>query len=307
MTPTRDGRWQRIFQNVPSDMLIELAKKQPGHSVAKLYEDQESRVDEIFRVCDPETIRTLYEEFPGPYNLVTWFYRPASSLTKAQVEAALRKSVTEDMLNGIQPKVGEEPQLYKVERSSSSAFFRYVAADREQNLPLSFGDSETVKLLSYYEAVLHFSEVAALVFGPSSLRRADRVIGEMDSFLGVSGMWTLLRPEKGESSFYHAIKKKVGGFLIETKRHDPTGNYKTIALQARDKQPDLEQVPNFKKYYFDADSYYDVLQYTCKNKLGLSETVYVKFGSPFGRFTFGPGISQSAILYFQGKVGELLR
>ena len=223
-------------------------------------------------------------------------------------QQGLDKSASDELLKGIKPKIEEKPTIYKVETSASGALFRLVAGDREQNLPVSFGESESIRVLSYYDAVLHFSDTQAIVFGPYSARRADRVLSELDSFLGISGQWKLLKSGTGKSrEFYSGLKKKIGGLLVETKRHDPTGDYRTITLEARDKYPDLEDVPNFKKYYLEADSYFDVLEYRCKNALGFGETVNVKFGHPFGRFTFGPNPSVSAIRHFQSKVCELLR
>jgi hypothetical protein len=308
MTPERGAGWHRIFENVPSHLLVALAKKCPGHSLEKLSQDQEARVDEVFRVCDSQTINTLLEEFPGPSNLVAWFYEAERSIAQGEVNKALDRVVGSELLNGIKPKIEEKPNIYKVERSRSGTLLRWVAGDREQNLPVSFGETESITVLSYYDAVLHFSEVEAIVFGPYSGRKADSVLSEVDSFLGINGGWKLLKPEAGRSrEFYDALKKKTAGLLVETKRHDPTGDYKTITLEARDKHPDLEDVPNFKKYYLDADSYYDVLEYRCKDALGFTETVDVKFGHPFGRFTFGPNPSVSAIRYFRSKVCELLR
>jgi hypothetical protein len=308
MTAARDARWERIVENAPSDLLIALAKKCPGHSLDKLYNDQETRVDEVFRVCDSNTIDTLYVEFPQPSNLVGWLYEAEGNVTKREINNALDRLVKRDLTDGVKPNIEKKPTIYKVERSESSVLFRWVAADRQQNLPVAFGESESIAVLSYYEAILHFSDVEALVFGPFSAHIAADVMSEMDLFLGTNGQWKLLKPTIGQSrEFYSAIKKSLGALLIETKRHDLTGDYQTVALQARDKNPDLEQVPSFKKLYLEADSYYDVLEYKCKNAFGFSETVNVKFGRPFGRFTFAPNPSISAIRYFRSKVSELLR
>jgi len=308
MTAERDARWRRILEGVPSDLLIALAKKCPGHSVEKLYQDQEARVDEVFRVCDSETIAKLYEEFPGPFNYVAWLFASEGTLSKSDVTSAIKKVVGDDLLTGIKPKVEEKPKIYKVETSTSGTMFRCVAGDREEHLPVSFMENESIKVLSYYDAALHFSKYEAVVFGPYSATKAEKVLQEVDSFLGISSGWTLLKPRTGKSrEFYKALKKKIDGILVETKRHDPTGDYRTITLEARDKHPDLEEVPNFKKYYLDADSDFDVLEFRCKNSLGTTESVRVKFGRPHGRFTFGPNPSQSAIRYFQSKVSELLR
>lgn len=307
MTIDQEHR-QRIIQYAPSDVLIALAKQRPGHLVKELYRDQETRVGEVCRVCAAETIEKLYEEYPGPSNFVSWFFRADPAITKSQINAALSKVVGNDLVRGIKPDIEETPKVYKVERSSSSVLFRCVASDRKQTVPIAFGQNESIDLLSYYDTILHFSDVETIVFGAYSAIRAMAVLNELDSFLGISAHWDLLKHQSGKSrDFYAALKKKLSALLVETKRHDPTGDYQTIALQARDKHPDLEDVPNFKEHYLAADSYYDVLKYQCKNGFDFKETVHVKFGHPFGRFTFYPNTSVSAIRFFQSKVGELLR
>lgn len=308
MATDRDARWQRIFEKAPSDLLIALAKTCEGCSVDNLYQDQGTRVDEVFRVCDKETIEKLCEEFPGPFNHVAWLFGTDRSLTRSEFNSAMKKAVGDELLTGIRPKVDESPKVYRVERWTSGAMFRCVASDRVERLPLSFLEDESVKVLSYYDAALHFSEFQAIVFGPYSATKAEKVLSELDAFLGINGGWALLKPGMGESrEFYSVLKKKLSGLLVETKRHDPTGDYRTITLEARDKHPDLEQVPHFRKYYLDADSDFDVIEFRCKNDLGFPESVRVKFGRPHGRFTFGPNPSQSAIRYFQSTVSELLR
>lgn len=190
----------------------------------------------------------------------------------------------------------------------TSTVFRCAALDREANVPVGFLEIESVPLFSYYDAVLHFSKFEAVVFGPYSGYRAAKVLNELDDFLGISSDWQLLKPKIGKSrEFYTAVKAKISGNLAETKRHDPAGDYRAVTFEARDKHPDIEQVPGFKKSYFDADSLFDVLEFSYKNSsLNFTEHVRVKFGRPHGRFTFGPNPSLSAIRYFQGKVSELL-
>lgn len=308
MPPKNELLRKRILENVSTEILIELAKQQEGHKASEFYKDKETLVDEVFRLCSAKTLEILSEEFPGPSNFTAWLYRPASSLTSSQVSVSLSRTVNDELRNGLKPTLSEEPVLFRVEGSSHTAVFRFVAADQEQNLRISFGEKETVRLLSYYDGILHFSDVVAVVFGPFASRKADQIVQEVDSFLGLNGQWSQAKPNRGESrEFYRRIKKTLKALLIETKRHDPAGNYKTVALEARNRHPDLEQVPDFKKHYFDADSYYDVLQFTFKNKLGLLEVTHVKFGRPMGRFTFKQGTSLSAILYFESKVRELLR
>lgn len=203
--------------------------------------------------------------------------------------------------------LGEEPQLHKAEELSNAVVFRYAARDTKQNLPTSFGGKEPIWLVNYYSVVLHYSDVRALVCGTYAAGKARRVLDQMDSWLGLTGKWFLLKPGRGKSrDFYNKIKRELNAYLIETKRHDPAGNYKTVALQARDRNPNLEQVANFRRDYLHADSYYDVLEYKCKNRLGLQETTWVKFGQPFGRFTFKSETSMSAMHFFGEKLSEVL-
>jgi hypothetical protein len=308
MSVKRDHKWERILANAPRELLVDLAKKQPGHLVSEFSKEMEFVVDEVFRVCDAAVVQTLYEEFPGPHNFATWFYQPSARVTKKEVQNAVQKRDSLQLANGLKPEITNEPQIYRVESAKSTVLLRYVAADRNQRLEVEFGETETFRILSYYDCLFHFSEVVGLIFGPSGSHKADQVITEGDSHLRLNGKWELLKPGRGKSrEFYQSAKEALGGLLIETKRHDPSGNYRTITLEARTKQPDLEQVPHFQKNYLDADSYYDVLEYRCKNKLGLFETTHVRFGRPFGRFTFKHGSSLSAILHFQEKISALLR
>jgi hypothetical protein len=105
---------------------------------------------------------------------------------------------------------------------------------------------------------------------------------------------------------YNSLKTKLKAYLIDTKRLDPSGDYKTVALESRQRQPDLEQVSNFRKQYLEADSLYDVLQFSLSNPVGINETTHVKMGRPFGRFTFAARTSLAAIYHFEKTLYAVL-
>lgn len=297
-----------LSENVPRDILVDVAKQQRGHKVEELYKDTEDLVNEVLRVCTADTIRLLYEEFPSFDNLAVWFYETEGPETKQELRSITEKRVSSSLREGRVPKLGEQPTLYRVDSLSNGFIFRYAAADAMQKLSLTFGKEEPVRLVNYYSAVFHFGGACLLVVAPYAASKALEVAHEILTFLRIESAWTLLKPGRGRSKeFYNKIKKGLHAFLVETKRHDPSGNYKTIALEARHKEPDLERVSDFKKNYLHADSYWDVLQFTCKNQLGLSETARVKFGYPFGRFSFRSGTSLSAILYFASKLRGVLQ
>jgi len=308
MTRQRDHRWQRVLENVPRDLLVDLAKKRPNHRIERLYKDSETLVDEVFRVCRSSTIQTLYEEFPGPEYFAVWFYVTEERLSKSMIEAAWKRKASTALLEGIVPaNLAEEPQLHKVEELTRALVFRYAARDSKQNLAVSFGEKEPIWLVSNYSAILHYSDVRALICGSYAARKAKKVLDHLDSWLSLDRKWILLKPRPRQSrDFYNKIKRKLGAYLIRTERHDPAGNYKTVTLRARDRSPDLERVRHFQLHFLNADSYYDVLEYKCKNRLGLQETTWVKFGQPFGRFTFKAETSMSAMHYFGEKLSEVL-
>jgi len=299
---------KKILRQVPDNILINLAKRVPGHSLPKLLEDQDARIEEFLRVCDKNVVDKVIAEYPGPSNLTAWLFTANNEISEAKFESALKSHVAEDLLSGIKLKGTEDPKVFRVDILGSSTIFRCAALDREANVPAGFLEIESVPLFSYYDAVLHFSQFEAIVFGPYSGYRAVKVLNELDNFLGINSDWQLLKPGIGKSrEFYTAIKAKTSGNLAETKRDDPAGDYRAVTFEARDKYPDIEQVPGFKKGYFAADSLFDVLEFTYKNSLNFTEQVRVKFGRPHGRFIFGPNPSLSAIRYFQSKVRELLR
>lgn len=308
MESKRDAGWKHISAYAPVEALRGLAKKQRGYKIENLYQDEETLVDEVFRVCDPKTIQILREEFPVIENHIAWFFRSERQIDRSKVEAVFKDAATSALLEGIVPQLGDRPALYKIEKLSKAFLFRFAASDSTQTLPVSFGEKTTVPLINYYSVYLHYGAVHAVVFGPYAFWKAVNVVRTLESALMLPEAWRLMKPARGASrDFYTKIKRKLEACLVETKRHDPSGDYKTITLQARDGRPDLEGVPHFRSHYLHADSHYDVLQYRCTNALGLSETTHAKFGRPFGRFAFRAGTSVSAMLHFEANVRELLQ
>lgn len=301
----RDARWQRVFLNVPAELLRDLAKSTVGHRVAELYKDKEALVDEVFRVCSAQTFTNLGEEFPGPVNFSVWFYH--SDVDARSMGSSLNR-LDGNLRQGIKPTLDAVPRIYRVEEFSGKTVFRLAAKDTAQQLSTGFDEKTTVELVNYYAAVLEETgSFTLLVFGPYAKQKANAVSETLATNLGMPESWQLLTPKRGESrQFYEKLKATLKAFLIETKRHDPTGNYETIALESKHGKPDLEDVPNFQKNYSQADSYYDVLQYTCTNRFGLKETTHVKFGYPHGRFSFRADTSLSAVKHFESKVRGLL-
>lgn len=299
---------KKILRQVPDHVFINLAKKVPGHSLPKLLQDPDARIEEFLRVCDKSVVEKVIAEYPGPSNFTAWLFTSNNETSEVKFESALKSHVTSNLLNGIKLQGAEDPKVFRVDILGSFTMFRCAALDREANVPAGFLEIESVPLFSYYDVVLHFSQLEAIVFGPFSGYRAAKSLNEVDNLLGINSDWQLLKPGIGKSrELYSALKAKISGNLAETKRDDPAGDYRAVTFEARDKFPDIEQVPGFKKSYFAADSLFDVLEFSCKNSLNLTERVRVKFGRPHGRFTFGPNPSLSAIRYFQSKVRELLR
>jgi hypothetical protein len=296
-----------LLNNVPPESIRALAKMCDGYSLKKLHEDKEALVDELIRICDSKKIEILCNEFLTTEHLTTWFFIPQHSFSKQHFTERVGKHVTNSERNGLHPaKVGAEPQLYRVEEKSGLFVFNYVARDQSQNLALSFGEKTNTPTLSYYSAIIHFSEPSILVFGPYAASKAQAVVNHLDSKLELHQAWTPIKPERGLSrDFYKQLKAKLGANLVETKRQDPKGHYRTVALQSKHKEPDLEKVGDFQQRYLHAESYYDVLGFSSKNALGLPEVVHVKFGHPFGRFTFRAGTPLSGVMSFEKYVKEI--
>lgn len=298
-----------LLNHVPAEIMRDLAKTKPQHSVKKLYENKETLVEEVSRLCDSKTIQALCDEFPVTDNLAVWFFTPRKGFDKKHLTSKVKTQISAALRDGITPSdVGDQPELYRVEEKTDLFIFRYVAKDQAQNLALSFGAKTRIAILNYYSALVHFSEPYVLLFGPYATGKAEAVVNEMNSKLDLNEEWSLTRPERGMSrDLYNKIKKRLHANLVETKRHDPKGNYQTVALQSKHRQPDLEKVSDFQGKYLHADSYYDILEYTCTNALGLSESVHVKFGHPFGRFTFRTGTTLSAIIYFESNLKVIMQ
>jgi hypothetical protein len=302
-SPTSDPRFSRILQNVPREVLTQVASAR-AHKPEALTKDKETLVTEVFRICSNHVLDTLFSEYPGPSAFSAWFFGPADDgLTTATVKRAFQ-SVQRKAVSAL----NEEPQLYDFEDGQNGRVFRFAAKDSAQNLRTDFGESERIEIVNYYTVVIHFSTPKFVVFGPYAKGKAVAVMNAVDSVLSIGGnQWSLLAPPRGGGrEFYNKVKKALKAFLIETKRHDPSGNYKTIAWQAREKYPDLEDVPDFKNKYLHADSMYDVLEFNCKNSLSLAETTHVKFGYPFGRFNFKAQTSLSAMIYFEDTIRGIL-
>jgi hypothetical protein len=297
----------QLLKNVPPEAIRALAKTCQGHSVKKLFEDKETLVDELIRVCEHKKIEILCDEYLTTEHLTTWFFTPEHSFSEETFSKHVRTRVTADERKGLSPKeVGTEPELYRVEEKSDLLIFHYVARDQNQNIALSFGEKTKMPTLSYYSAVIHFSEPSMLVFGPYAASKAEAVVKHLDSKLELNQVWIPIKPERGLSrDFYKKIKAKLGANLVETKRQDPKGHYRTVALQSKNKEPDLEKVSDFQNRYLHAESYYDVLEFRYKNALGLPEVVHAKFGHPFGRFTFKGGTPLSGIILFEEHVKEI--
>ena len=304
-----DPRFKRILENVPREVLMKLATSQRQHDPEKLSKDKETLLAEVFRTCSAQTIATLYDDYPAPANFTVWFFELQDTLSRSAFNAALTEKVPPKVRTGITLQyLSEDPELYQMEEAASGALFRFAAKDGKQNLATEFGERVPVELVNYYTTTVHFSEPSIAVFGPYGRGKAVSIADALLNVLGLKSGVELMAPSRGGSrEFYNQVKKTLGAFLVETKRLDPAGNYKTIAWQSRTKQPDLEAVADFKKSHLNADSMYDVLQFTCQNKLGLGETTHVKFGYPLGRFTFKHETSMSAIFYFEDCIRALLQ
>ncbi len=303
----RDPRWQRIFDNVPSDFLLSLVRSNPKHKLENLTKGHEVMVDEIFRICTSTTIDLLCEQFPGLEGMV-WFFKPEAQLSKKQVNDAAAKVMTPALRDGTQPQLGREPRLYKAKQGQHSIDFEFAAKDAVQHLRTGFDQRMDVEVINFYRAIIHFSEPRLIVFGPYTGERANAVAVELSKILKLDAEVTYLKAKRGEGKgFYRTLKTALGANLIETKRHDPSGDYETVALEARHQQPDLEKVPSFQKRYLQADSVYDVLQFDCDNPVGIKETSHVKFGRPFGRFNFRARTSLAAIRHFEETLYDVLR
>lgn len=305
--PKRDSRWQSIFDNVPSDFLLNLAKTRKDYKLENLTKGQEALVDEIFRVCDQKTLDSLYEQFLGTDGAI-WYYAPTGTITKEALFDAIGHHISSELLAGIEPALGHEPSLYRVEKRHSVFVFCFAARDSIQHIRTGLGERTTVEGLSLYTAVLHFSSPRMAIMGPYTTERANAVAAKLQDSLKSDVAWECVKPKRGERrKFYDSMKAALNANLIETKRYDPSGDYETVALEARSKHPDLEDVSSFREQYLNADSVYDVLEFRVANPVGIDETTHVKFGSPFGRFSFRTRTSLAAIYHFEKSLYGVLR
>lgn len=305
--PQKDYRWQSVFDNVPSDFLIKLAAAQKDHKPENLTKGQEELVDEIFRVCPEAILQELYQQFPGIEGAV-WFYADDRGVfDEAHVRRGIKENIDDDLRKGIEPQIQKEPTLYRADERENTVLFHYAAQDSAQNIRTGLGKRTRVEVVNEYVAVIHFSDPKLLIFGPYTTERANAVASRVGSTLELDVEFECLKPKRGEGrSMYETLKSKLKAYLIDTKRLDPSGDYATVALEARTKYPDLEQVPNFRKQYLDADSLYDVLKFTISNPVGIRETTQVKIGRPFGRFTFPVRTSLAAIYHFEKTLYAVL-
>jgi hypothetical protein len=305
--PQKDARWQSIFENVPSEFLTKLALAQEGYKPENLTKGQEDLVNEVFRVCDEQTIQELYEQFPGIEGAV-WFYSQDNKFfDESHVRTSIKDNIDEDLEAGTEPEIQKEPTLYRVDQRERTVLFHFAARDSAQNIRTGLGQRTRVEVVNEYVAVIHFSDPKLLIFGPYTSDRANAVASRIGPTLELDVEFECLKPKRGEGrDLYQALKSKLKAYLIDTKRLDPSGDYKTVALESREKHPDLEQVPNFRKQYLEADSLYDVLQFSISNPVGVPETTHVKMGRPFGRFTFAPRTSLAAIFHFEKTLYAVL-
>jgi hypothetical protein len=305
--PQKDHRWQAIFDNVPSEFLTKLAGAQKGYKPENLTKGQEELVNEIFRVCNEEIIQELYEQFPGLEGPV-WFYEHDSKVfDESHVKRSIKENVDEDLQAGIKPEIQKEPTLYRCDMRGDTVMFHFAARDSAQNVRTGLDQTTRMEVVNEYVAVIHFSDPKLLIFGPYTAERTNAVASKIGTVLELDVDFACLKPKRGEGrSLYQALKSRLKAYLIDTKRLDPTGDYKTVALESRDRHPDLEEVPNFRKHYLEADSLYDVLEFTVSNPIGISERTHVKMGRPWGRFAFAPRTSLAAIYHFEKTLYAVL-
>ncbi|HWS17276.1 MAG TPA: hypothetical protein VN223_04645 [Candidatus Elarobacter sp.] len=305
--PQKDHRWQSVFDYVPCEFLMKLAFSQKNHKPENLTKGQEELVNEIFRVCGEDTIQKLYEQFPGIEGTV-WFYSHESKVfDELHIKRSISENIDDDLKAGIDPQIQKEPTLYRVDQLDNTVLFHFAAKDSAQNIRTGLGQRTRIEVVNEYVAVVHFSVPKLLIFGPYTTDRANAVAAKIGKTLELDVEFQCVKPKRGEGRFlYQALKSRLKAYLIDTKRLDTSGDYKTVALESREKHPDLEKVPNFRKQYLDSESLYDVLQFSISNPLGVSEKTHVKMGRPFGRFTFAPHTSLAAIYHFEKTLYAVL-
>lgn len=305
---SKDPRRKRILENVPIEILTALARSYKAHKLENLTKGEETLLDEVFRLAGESTIQTLLEEFPGPDNFHVWFFRNDNDRTTNQMTRAIDTHTTRELREGVNPtQIGTEPILYHIEEAGDATIFRLAAQDSTQRISTGFGEKTEIAVVNFYTGAFHKNDGSVLIFGPYASSKARSLADELDSTLELKGRWVLVKPKRGKSrELYEQLKHALDASLIETKRLDPSGDYQTVALEARQRHPDLESVPSFRKQYLHAESIYDILEFKCENGLGIDETSHVRFGRPHGRFSFKPRTSMSVIYYFKKHLRELL-
>jgi len=308
MAMKKDASWKAIAGNIPPEALRALAKKHPGHAPEKLFKDIETLVDEVHRVCPPRILTALHEEYCDKENFVCWFFLPEGRNLKELLRCQKEKA-TKALLAGISPEfAGEKPTLYQIQRLGKTSLFRYAARDGHAYLRVSFRDKRHVPYVNQYLVILHPENETLIVCGPTAAYKAVNLVDELSSFCRVDVDWSPCKPGRGKSrEFYTALKRELRAYLVETKRDDPSGKYRTLTLESHPGKRDLERVDDFREKYLHADSYYDVLEFRHRNRLGLIETTNVKFGRIYGKFQFKAGTSLSTMRYFVRAVNEILQ
>jgi len=170
----RDYRWQRIFDNVPSEFLTNLAKSRKGHKLENLTKGQEVLVDEVFRVCDSKMLTSLYEQFVG-LNGPVWYYAPESRITRKAVSDAVHQNVEARLANVGTAITGRTPQLYRVDSQTDSILFQFSAVYGVQNIRTGLSEHTKVEVLNEYTSIVHFSDPRMIVVGPYTSEKAASV------------------------------------------------------------------------------------------------------------------------------------
>lgn len=302
---------QDIAECVAPEILRDIIKRQKGHKASNLYKDDETLMDELFRVCPDSLILQIFEQFCLLKDLNLWFHGISEKLSLDKSWTGLKENLKESLFEGITPKnTDETPVLFHVVKAAEMIVFRYAARDGRIVIPIALGRTEEQRYVNQYEVVMHFSAgpyliVAGALSKTKSFSVLEQFTQDVTFFLPL-GSEPVHQPRGKSKQFYWRFKRALSARLIKTKRDDLQGNYKTITLEARHAKPDLDEVRDFIRRYRDANSYYDVLEFTQTNKVGARETTNVKFGHPYGRFTFRKGTSLALIDHAFNKVSDAL-
>ena len=292
---------------VPPEVLREIIKQQKEYKPEALTKDEETLLNELFRVCPESLLLDLREDY---CLLTNTSIRCEAVTTKLNPGKTLR--AVDENVDALPPDAieSETPLLYDYTVEREFAILKYAARDGHITIQVSLDRAEEQRFINRYDVILHFSKVPFLFFAGAETREKarrlyDKFIEDTSTFLEIQSE-PLVQPRGKGRPFYWALKSGLSAKLIKTKRDDLRGNYKTITLEARHLKPDLDDVPDFVKHYKDADSYYDVLQFSHKNKVGIVETTHVRFGLPHGLFAFRPGTSLTTVHYCFEKIADAL-